>query len=391
MKILFIIICIYILSELKILFYIKKSKNIKWIITKKKLSESFNKKKFLNFKKKNFNYRLGWNKKPRIKNYEYLNNKKIYYSIDVKGYRSSKFNHKSNKIVTFGDSYTFCRQVNNYDTWQEFISKQKNIFVSNFGVGNYGLDQAYLKYLNQSKNYKNKKIIFGIVPETICRVQSSWKHYLEFGNLHGFKPYCKLENDKIVIKSNPLKYKTKFSEIDKIINKTKSFDRFYKDKYLKYLLKFPYVINFFKNLDFNSRVFYKIFTSKVLNNENNLQEKIFPIVMRSNIKLSHNLYNEEYSKDLLCKLITKINNEISKKNKCYFVIFPQLFDLRLSSRQNYQKFYQNLNKRINVIDLTTYFIAKKNYEKLYINDKYGGHLNKQGNKFAAKIIQNYLI
>ncbi len=391
MKILFIIICIYILSELKILFFIKKSKNIKWIITKKKLSESFNKKKFLNFKKKNFNYRLGWNKKPRIKNYEYLNKKKIYYSIDVKGYRSSKFNHKSNKIVTFGDSYTFCRQVNNYDTWQEFISKQKNIFVSNFGVGNYGLDQAYLKYLNQSKNYKNKKIIFGIVPETICRVQSSWKHYLEFGNLHGFKPYCKLENDKIVIKSNPLKYKTKFSEIDKIINKTKSFDRFYKDKYLKYLLKFPYVINFFKNLDFNSRVFYKIFTSKVLNNENNLQEKIFPIVMRSNIKLSHNLYNEEYSKDLLSKLITKINNEISKKNKCYFVIFPQLFDLRLSSRQNYQKFYQNLDKRINVIDLTTYFIAKKNYEKLYINDKYGGHLNKQGNKFAAKIIQNYLI
>ena len=44
-----------------------------------------------------------------------------------------------------------------------------------------------------------------------------------------------------------------------------------------------------------------------------------------------------------------------------------------------------------MIDLTTFFINRKNYEKLFINDKYGGHLNKKGNKFVAKIIQKYLI
>ena len=391
MKVLLIIICAYFFCELIILFFIKKSKNIKWIITKKNLIGLFNEKKFLNFKKKNFNYKLGWNKKSGIKNFEYLNNKKIFYSIDKKGYRSSKFDKKNNKIISFGDSYTFCRQVDNHDTWQEFISKKKNIFVSNFGVGNYGLDQSYLKYSNQSNRYKNKKIIFGIVPETICRIQSSWKHYLEFGNLHGFKPYCKLENNKIIIKSNPLKHKTNFFEIDKVIEKTKSFDRFYKDKYLKYLFKFPYVISFLKNISFNSKVFYKIFTSKILKDEHKLNEKIFQIVMKSNIRISHNLYKEEYSKKLLSKLLTKINKKVSKKNKCFFIIFPQLFDLKLSSRKNYQKFYHNLDKKINVLDLTTHFINIKNYEKLYINDKYGGHLNKQGNEFAAKIINKYLV
>ena len=391
MKILYIIICIYIISELIIFFFVQKSKHIKWILTKKKLYDLFNKKKFLNFKKKNFNFKLGWDKKSNFKNYDFLNGKKIYYSIDKKGYRSSRFKNKSNKIISFGDSYTFCRQVNNEYTWQEFISKQNNIFVSNFGVGNYGLDQAYLKYLNQLKKPSGKTIVFGIVPETICRIQSSWKHYLEFGNIHGFKPYCKLEGNKVVIKPNPLKKKTKIYEIEKVINKTKFFDRFYQDKYLKYLLKFPYLINFIKNYDFNLRVFYKIFVSKILNNNNKLQDEIFPIVMRSNIKISHSLYDEEYSKKLLEELIIKINKQISKKNKCYFIIFPQLFDLRLSTREKYQKFYENLNKKVNVIDLTTFFINKKNYEKLFINDKYGGHLNKKGNKFVAKIIQKYLI
>ena len=391
MKIIYIIICISVVIEIIIFFSVQNSKHIKWVLTKKKLSELFNEKKFLNFKKKNFNFKLGWDKKSNFKNYDYLNGKKIFYSIDKKGYRSSKFSKKSNKVISYGDSYTFCRQVNNEHTWQEFISKQNNVFVSNFGVGNYGLDQAYLKYLNKSKKPNGKIIIFGIVPETICRIQSSWKHYLEFGNIHGFKPYCRLKNNKIIIKPNPLKKETKIYEIDNVINKTKLFDRFYRDKYLKYLLKFPYLISFIKNYDFNLRIFYKILISRILGKNHKLQDEIFPIVMRSNIKVSHSLYEEEYSKKLLKELIIKINNQISKKNKCYFVIFPQLFDLKLLTREKYQKFYKNLNKKINVIDLTTYFLNKKNYEKLFINDKYGGHLNKKGNKFVANKIQKYLI
>lgn len=216
MKIFYIIICICIISELTIFFFVQRSKHIKWILTKKKLSDLFDEKKFLNFKKKNFNFKLGWDKKSNFNNYDFLDGKKIYYSIDKKGYRSSRFKNKSNKIISFGDSYTFCRQVNNEYTWQEFISKQNNIFVSNFGVGNYGLDQAYLKYLNQFKKPSGKIILFGIVPETICRIQSSWKHYLEFGNIHGFKPYCKLESNKVIIKPNPLKKKKlKFTELIK--------------------------------------------------------------------------------------------------------------------------------------------------------------------------------
>ena len=50
--------------------------------------------------------------------------------------------------------------------------------VKNFGVGNYGLDQSYLKYLKYKK-FKNQIIIFNFVPETIARINSHWKHYRE--------------------------------------------------------------------------------------------------------------------------------------------------------------------------------------------------------------------
>ena len=45
------------------------------------------------------------------------------------------------------------------------------------------------------------------MPETICRIQSSWKNYLEFGNLHGFKPSVYLDKN-LKFKKNFLKKKS---------------------------------------------------------------------------------------------------------------------------------------------------------------------------------------
>ena len=44
------------------------------------------------------------------------------------------------------------------------ISRSLNIFVSNYGVGNYGLDQAYLKFLKTKISKKTKIVMFGFVP-----------------------------------------------------------------------------------------------------------------------------------------------------------------------------------------------------------------------------------
>ena len=391
MKNLILIICLIVFLELIIFYIIKKYNELNWILTKKKLIDYFNLEKFNKFKKNTYNFFLGWDLKPNFKSYDQSDNNKISFSINKKGFRESNFKNKKNKIITFGDSYTFCRQVKNKDTWQEFISKNNNIFVSNFGVGNFGFDQAYLKYKLYEKKNNARYVIFGFVPETICRIQSSWKHYLEFGNLHGFKPYCSLKKNKILINKNILKKNTAFKNLETTLNKTKHLDRFYKEKFLKHLFKFPYTISFLKNLNFNVRLFYKIISNSLINTKN-LNEKVFPIIMENNIKISHSLYNESYSKSLLEKLMFKINTDVIKKNKkCLFVVFPQLFDLRLNSRKNYQIFFKDLSNRLNIVDLTKNFSNKKDYTDYFINDKYGGHLNSKGNKYVANIIKRKII
>ena len=49
--------------------------------------------------------------------------------------------------------------------------------------------------------------------QTICRVQSQWKHYLEFGNTFAFKPIFNIENNEDLIEiSNPMKGLKDFKE-----------------------------------------------------------------------------------------------------------------------------------------------------------------------------------
>jgi hypothetical protein len=381
--------------ELFIYKYIKNlSKKIKWVLIKKDLVSIFNEKKFLNFKKHNFNYYLGWDKKPNSSNFDLHNTKKIYYSIDKKGFRDSKLKKQKNIIATFGDSYTFCRQVNNSETWQEIISYKIKNFVSNYGVGNYGLDQSFLKYKVTKIKKETKIVIFGFVPETICRIQSCWKYYLEFGNIHGFKPFCFIKNNKIIIHNNILKKNTKFTNLKNVITRSKNLDRFYYEKYNKYVFRNSYFFCFMKNFFYNINIIY-IYIKFLVRNKNKknneiLEDNIFPVVMKKNITTSHLLYLEKYSKYLLEKLIEKISTNIKKDKKCYFVIFPQLYDLKLNSRKHYKLFFETLKNKYNIIDLTDNFIKIKNYKKFFINDKYGGHLNYRGNLFVANILKEQI-
>ncbi len=70
--------------------------------------------------------------------------------------------------------------------------------VDNFGVGNYGFDQALLRLERELPSLECRVVIMGVVPETISRVQSYWKHYFEYGNTLAFKPRFILEGDRLV-------------------------------------------------------------------------------------------------------------------------------------------------------------------------------------------------
>ena len=74
-----------------------------------------------------------------------------------------------------------------------------------------------------------------------------------------------------------------------------------------------------------------------------------------------------------------MNKQIKKdKKKMVLIVSPQFLDLKSKYLKYSQNFFSRLPKEILCIDLSKHII-KKNYNKFYFEDKYGGHLNKIGN------------
>ena len=121
-------------------------KKFKWLIDYKDENPKFEEERINLFIRKSFDKELGWIRKANTSGKEENNGKTSFFKIDKKGSRFNPNNNNKYKknIITFGDSFTFCRQVNNNQTWQAFLAKSKKLNVSNYGVGNYGADQALI-------------------------------------------------------------------------------------------------------------------------------------------------------------------------------------------------------------------------------------------------------
>ncbi len=56
------------------------------------------------------------------------------------------------RINTYGNSFTECHQVNNGETWQEYLAAHFGEPIRNFGVGGYGSYQAYRRMIKEEES-----------------------------------------------------------------------------------------------------------------------------------------------------------------------------------------------------------------------------------------------
>ncbi len=354
---------------------------IPWVITNKDEYPNFKKKKITSFLKKTYNFNLGWNWKPNTTHKEKIFKKtiKIYFGRfgERKGFNSSK----KNNFASFGDSFVFCRYVNNNQTWQEHLTKFINYKGLNFGVGNYGLDQIYLKYLHTKLPKKIKTVYIGFVPETLSRCLCSWKHYHEFNNIYGFKPKFLLYKNNLKLIQNPIKDINSFESIEGVINNLRQKEFFYKEKFFKRKLDFPFIYKFILNPLYNIRLLYFSILKVSKINKN----KIYEYIIKENCSKNDDYFVERKNKLLLKKLMLKIKNlSKSRGQKVFFLIFPQKHDLLLKNK-NYKKFFMMLDKEFKIIDFTKIF-ESYDINKIYLPDQYGGHLTSYGNKVVAETL-----
>lgn len=387
-------------------FYIRK--NFQWlIIDKLDQMPDINKESLGRFLGNGYDPELGWVRKPNTKGSEKNVSagvetsaalKSTAYTINEKGSRLNP-GHEAYpvRISTYGDSFVFSRHVEDNQTWQWHLSELTGTNVTNWGVGNYGFDQGLLRLQREYDNNVSKIVIMGVVPETIVRILSVWKHYTEYGNLLGFKPRYIIENGRLSLVKNIIDDSSKFFQLKKYAADIQRYDFFYENKFKKDLLSFPYSLTMFKN---PSRTFGLLWA--LILREASLRglgrQKWFALpwrlVLKRNFQICKMLYKNKEAVDLFLKLIEEFSRIAQEKRfKPVLLIFPYLHDVYYN-RQKGKSYYCNLleqaRHKLNVIDLTDYLAGCNALEELYINDFYGGHLSSHGNELIAEIINKEL-
>jgi lysophospholipase L1-like esterase len=86
-------------------------------------------------------------------------------TIQSDGARTSiMYADKKPRINTYGDSFTESEQVSDGETWQEYLAGHLGEPVANFGVGGYGVYQAYRRMIREEKTDHGAKYLI----LTIC-------------------------------------------------------------------------------------------------------------------------------------------------------------------------------------------------------------------------------
>ena len=118
----------------------------------------------------------------------------------------------------------------------------------------------------------------------------------------------------------------------------------------------------------------------------------FTLVMKSNHRDAYQLYNDGESKKLLSLILLRFKEEAQRRGHTPLVlVMPQLLDLKLNENKvaPYKEFFSKISNQVSVLDLTDKFINAE-FESLYINDQYGGHLSAEGNRLVSKEIMAWL-
>ena len=368
-----------------------------WLITKRDDSPPFDAQALKKFIEYSFDPHLGWVRKPNSRGTEHGLNGPITFHIDSSGSRANICEQWPQVVAAFGDSYAFCRQVEDEETWEAHLSQQEGIGVLNFGVGNYGVDQALLRYECTFLPETVQVVVMAFVPETICRIQSCWKHYLEFGNTFAFKPRFKLDSEgRLIFLENNIRRAEDFAGLRESLPRIRDADGFYVKKFRSYQFRFPYTLSMMRHPLNHSMLISAVGVRAVLRAVGVpcqvIEDLPFTLVMKRNLREAFRQYHDIHATALLDAILLRFREEAKRRGHIpLIVVIPQLLDLSLNRNAvpPYQGYFNELARQLPVLDLTETFI-NAGFRKLYINDQYGGHLSVDGNRLVANEISNWL-
>ena len=112
------------------------------------------------------------------------------------------------RIGVFGDSFTAGDEVEDQETWSEHLELGLNragirAEVLNFGVGAYGMGQAFLRWQHLGKQFQPDIVIFGLQPENLKRNVNVFRQMLHSAGMPFSKPRFALIDQELTLMNSP--------------------------------------------------------------------------------------------------------------------------------------------------------------------------------------------
>jgi hypothetical protein len=130
---------------------------------------------------------------------------RTFYHYEKDGARKVvNFKDMPCRIHTYGDSFTHCDQTSDGETWQEYLAAHFQEPIRNYGVGGYGVYQAYLRMLKVEKESPAEYIILNIYDDDHYRNLDSWRSIRWWYTAPGARWACgyTLPHLKVNVKEN---------------------------------------------------------------------------------------------------------------------------------------------------------------------------------------------
>ena len=155
---------------------------------------------------------LGWTIKP--------NGRRGRYQANAAGLRANREYEAAPRgggvrIAAFGDSFTHGDDVRNDETWTVALEvRRPGLEVMNFGVGGFGLDQAFLRYQHEGRGYKPAVVLIGFSTENIYRHVNTFRpFYMPKTGRPLAKPRFVIEGDRLVLVKNPMQELAQYRDL----------------------------------------------------------------------------------------------------------------------------------------------------------------------------------
>ena len=301
------------------------------------------------------------------------------------------------RINTYGNSFTQCHQVSDYETWQEYLAGHLGEPIQNFGMGGFGVYQAYRRLLRREKVDKNSKYVILYIwgndyvrSVFRCRYASYYKTWNDYGGtmFHG-NFWSNIEMDvktgKLVEKENRISSK---KEIYNMCDPEFMYDNLKDDL----MLQLHLLSNDLVNSDIDSKGLKKL--AKIFG----LPEVDFRSTEK--MKLTARALRDKYSFEATKYILDKTREFCDQHGKELLIVhFDHInvfYEMALGKKRYDQEMIDFIKaKGFNFFDMNEmhlgdfkkFNLSLDEYMKRYFN----GHYNPTGNHFFAYAIKDKIV